>query len=264
MNANRDLIWGIALSLIAHGVILGLPFSPKSQRFTLTHRSVPLEISLVKLKGHEDGRPEMKLLPLSRPERVGQSVSISKRKVTKETEKWPIGLEKKPSPVLREKPIFPPKEKISRSTPERLSPAPQRKGENKAPQPGREMKEKAPLESPQIRVEGEDLKASLIPEEGDSAKTRLITLARPRYDRNPKPPYPRIARRKGYEGVVLLKVEILPNGRVGELLLKRSSGHHILDKSALKTVQKWKFIPAKRGKNPIRMWAEIPIKFKLK
>ncbi|MFQ6078414.1 MAG: energy transducer TonB [Thermodesulfobacteriota bacterium] len=56
---------------------------------------------------------------------------------------------------------------------------------------------------------------------------------------------------------------MLRSGRVGELRVKRSSGHHILDKSALKTVKKWKFIPAKRGEDPIRMWAEIPIKFEL-
>jgi protein TonB len=88
-------------------------------------------------------------------------------------------------------------------------------------------------------------------------------LARPRYDRNPKPRYPRIARRRGYEGLVVLKVEILPDGRVGKVRVKRSSGHHILDKSALKTVKMWRFIPARQGDDPIRMWAEVPIKFDL-
>ncbi len=267
MNANRDLIWGIALSLLVHGAFLGLPFSPRSQRLTLTHQSIPLEISLVKLTGREDARPKMKLVPLSQPERVGQPLSISGRKVTKRRERGPVSLGKKPTPVLREQPIIPPKEKTLVHTPEPLPSAPQRKGEDMVPQAGGDAGEKAllpsPLPSAENQLEGENLKASLIPKGEDSAGSRRITLARPRYDGNPKPPYPRIARRRGYEGVVVLKVEILPNGRVGELRVKRSSGHHTLDKSALNTVKKWTFIPAKRGEDPIRIWAEIPIKFEL-
>ena len=268
MNANRDLIWGTALSLLVHGAFFGLPFSPGSQGPTFTHQSIPLEISLVKVKGHDNTRPKMKLVPLSQPQRVRQSLSISKRKVTKRREKSSVDLGKKPIPVLREKPITPLKEKTLTPTSKPLSPAPQRQIEENAPQPGGEMREKAPLASPlpsaETPIKGEDFKASLIPKGGDSTKSRPITLARPRYDRNPKPSYPRIARKRGYEGIVVLKVEILDNGRVGQLRVKRSSGHHILDRSALKTVKQWKFIPAKRGENPIRIWAEIPIKFELK
>jgi protein TonB len=263
MNANRDLIWGIALSLLVHGAFLGLSFSPGRQRLTFPHQSIPLEISLVKLMGHEDAKPKMKLVPLSQPERVGQSVSISKKKVTKRREKWPVSLGMKPIPVLRGKPMIPLKEKTLTPTPVPLSAAPQQRGEDKAPQPEGKGPLASPVPSAENRLEGGDLKASLMPKEGDSARSRHITLAKPRYDGNPKPSYPRIARRRGYEGIVVLKVEILPSGRVGELRVKRSSGHHILDKSALKTVKKWKFIPAKRGEDPVRMWAEIPIKFEL-
>jgi len=267
MNANRDLIWGTALSLLVHGAFLGLPFSPGGQGPTLTHQSIPLEISFVKLKGHDDARPKMKLVPLSRPQGVRQSLSMSTRKITKRREKSPLDLGKKPIPVLSEKPIDPLKEKTLTPTPEPLSPAPQRQIEENAPQPGGEMGGKASLASSlpsaESPIKEEDFKTSLIPKGGDSPKSRPIILARPRYDRNPKPSYPRIARRRGYEGVVVLKVEILPNGRVGQLRVKRSSGHHILDRSALKTVKQWKFIPAKQGENPIRIWAEIPIKFEL-
>jgi protein TonB len=267
MNANRDLIWGITLSLLVHGAFLGLSFSPSRQRLTLPHQSIPLEISLVKFMGHEDAKPKMKLVPLSQSERGGQSVSISKRKVTKRREKWPVSLGMQPIPVLSGKPMIPLKEKTLTPTPEPLSPAPQRQIEENAPQPGGEMGGKASLASSlpsaESPIKEEDFKTSLIPKGGDSPKSRPIILARPRYDRNPKPSYPRIARRRGYEGVVVLKVEILPNGRVGQLRVKRSSGHHILDRSALKTVKQWKFIPAKQGEDPIRIWAEIPIKFEL-
>ncbi len=85
----------------------------------------------------------------------------------------------------------------------------------------------------------------------------------PRYAENPKPPYPQEAREKGYHGEVLLRVEVLSNGRVGQIEIKRSSGHEILDQSAFSTVKQWKFIPAKRGEDAIPLWVNIPIKFQL-
>jgi TonB family protein len=88
--------------------------------------------------------------------------------------------------------------------------------------------------------------------------------ASPKYSENPKPPYPLEARNKGYQGRVLLKVEVLPDGRVGEIELKESSGYEVLDQSALATVKKWRFIPARKGKVTISCWVNIPITFQLK
>ncbi|MGA2466190.1 MAG: energy transducer TonB [Thermodesulfobacteriota bacterium] len=85
----------------------------------------------------------------------------------------------------------------------------------------------------------------------------------PRYAKNPKPIYPQVAREKRYEGEVLLRVEVLSNGRVGQIEIKKSSGYDVLDQSALTTVKEWKFIPARRGDVPIPFWINIPIKFQL-
>jgi TonB family protein len=90
-----------------------------------------------------------------------------------------------------------------------------------------------------------------------------IIFIQPSYGENPKPPYPPEARRKGYHGEVLLKVEVLSNGRVGEIEVKKSSGHDVLDRSALNTVRKWKFVPARKGETPISLWVNIPIRFQL-
>ena len=84
-----------------------------------------------------------------------------------------------------------------------------------------------------------------------------------RYAENPKPPYPEEARKNGMEGEVLLRVEVLADGQVGGIEVKRSSGHEILDRSALSTVKQWKFIPANRGNGSIACWVNIPIKFHL-
>jgi protein TonB len=90
-----------------------------------------------------------------------------------------------------------------------------------------------------------------------------VVLIHPRYAENPKPPYPREARKMGFQGEVLLKVEVLSNGLVGQVEVKKSSGHEILDRSALSAVKQWKFFPAKRGEIAIASWVNIPIKFQL-
>jgi TonB family protein len=89
-------------------------------------------------------------------------------------------------------------------------------------------------------------------------------MAPPRYGENPKPVYPLEARQKGYEGAVLLKVEVLQNGRVGEVQVEKSSGYEILDQSAIAAVKKWRFVPASKGGVNIPCWVTIPFKFQLR
>ncbi|MBN1366056.1 MAG: energy transducer TonB [Syntrophaceae bacterium] len=86
-------------------------------------------------------------------------------------------------------------------------------------------------------------------------------IAYPLYKENSPPVYPEIARVRGYEGIVLVSAEILPDGRVGEVKIQRSSGYAILDQSAIQAVKPWKFEPAKKSGNPFTAWVELPIKF---
>ncbi len=90
-----------------------------------------------------------------------------------------------------------------------------------------------------------------------------LLMVQPKYAENPKPLYPQEARRKGYEGEVVLRVEVLSDGRVGGIEVKHSSGYEILDRSALKAVKQWRFVPAKKGEKAISQWVNIPIKFQL-
>jgi protein TonB len=93
---------------------------------------------------------------------------------------------------------------------------------------------------------------------GDSA------LAIPRQEGNPKPPYPEVARRRGYEGTVRLKVEVLASGEVGRIWVMESSSYEVLDRSALKTVKDWSFIPARFGGIPVKSTVIVPVTFQLK
>ena len=83
------------------------------------------------------------------------------------------------------------------------------------------------------------------------------------YLNNPKPPYPLVAIRKGYQGKVLLNVEVLADGKPGEVEVLQSSGHDVLDAAAVQTVKTWRFVPAHRFGQAVRQWVHVPIKFEL-
>jgi protein TonB len=80
---------------------------------------------------------------------------------------------------------------------------------------------------------------------------------------NPAPAYPAASRRFGEQGRVLLDVYIQPDGRVGEIRLKQSSGYPRLDEAALDAVRRWRYVPAHRGDEPIAYWYVQPISFSL-
>lgn len=91
-----------------------------------------------------------------------------------------------------------------------------------------------------------------------------IQVSVPRYDVNPPPKYPRAARRRNYQGTVLLEVRVTVDGRAAEVKVARSSGHALLDESALAAVRGWLFTPARRGALPIETWVAVPVRFELR
>jgi protein TonB len=83
------------------------------------------------------------------------------------------------------------------------------------------------------------------------------------YLNNPKPEYPRMARRLGEEGTVLLRVFVSAQGAPETIELHRSSGSPRLDRAARETVRSWKFVPARKGERPVGAWVLVPITFVL-
>jgi protein TonB len=83
------------------------------------------------------------------------------------------------------------------------------------------------------------------------------------YLKNPRPPYPEIALRRGWQGEVLLKVRVSPEGRAVSVGVQRSSGRDLLDQAAIEAVKAWSFVPARQGGLPIGGWVTVPIVFKL-
>jgi len=91
-----------------------------------------------------------------------------------------------------------------------------------------------------------------------------VVDAQPKYKENPSPLYPKIARRRGYEGRTVLRVEVLESGSVGQLEIASSSGFEVLDNAALQSVKGWRFFPGKRNGTKIRQWVMVPVRFSLR
>ena len=80
---------------------------------------------------------------------------------------------------------------------------------------------------------------------------------------NPHPPYPLIARKKGFEGKLILEVLVNEDGSVKSTSIRESSGYEILDTVSKKTVEKWTFIPAKKMGQAVKDNIQVPINFVL-
>lgn len=87
---------------------------------------------------------------------------------------------------------------------------------------------------------------------------------RANYAHNPKPDYPTIAKSRGWQGKVLLRVKVSAQGLSDGVTVEKSSGHEMLDESAIEAVKKWRFIPAKRGDTPVASSVIVPIVFTLR
>ncbi|HEY0666047.1 MAG TPA: energy transducer TonB [Gallionella sp.] len=83
------------------------------------------------------------------------------------------------------------------------------------------------------------------------------------YLNNPQPGYPLAARRMGWQGKVVIEVEVLADGTPGEVIVQQSSGREVLDDAALRAVRGWRFVPARVGGIAVTKRFQIPIAFNL-
>lgn len=159
-----------------------------------------------------------------------------------------------PKPVAKPKPVKPKpveKIKIKAPRPKSISPPP-------APPP-------PPLEATPVAVEINVAATEAFPvvEEPAPAPPLIPPQFDAAYLQNPAPDYPRVARRLGEQGTVLLRVHVDPGGAAAEVAIKASSGSMRLDSSALAAVKRWRFVPAKQGNAAVSAWVIVPIVFSL-
>jgi periplasmic protein TonB len=79
------------------------------------------------------------------------------------------------------------------------------------------------------------------------------------YLQNPKPAYPETSRRLNEQGTSTIRVLIGADGQPQRAEIGKSSGFDRLDRAALATVMRWRFVPGKRNGVSEAMWFNVPI-----
>ncbi|WP_413495705.1 energy transducer TonB [Shewanella baltica] len=97
----------------------------------------------------------------------------------------------------------------------------------------------------------------------DSLQTNIVELAKPLFaTAPPQPTYPRIARKKGFEGTATIEVMFNELGEQLALTLVTSSGFSLLDQAAISAVENWQFAaPTPRFASHYKV--RVPIRFAL-
>lgn len=94
-----------------------------------------------------------------------------------------------------------------------------------------------------------------------------VPVVPPRFDvaylNNPRPEYPRVSKRIGEHGKVLLRVYVSAAGEPEQVEIRTSSGSPRLDEAARQAVWHWKFVPARQGGDEVAAWIIVPITFVL-
>lgn len=77
------------------------------------------------------------------------------------------------------------------------------------------------------------------------------------------PQYPSQAQNQGIEGFVILKLQVLEDGRVGEVKVEKAQPPGVFEAAALRAVRTWKFSAGFENGKPAIMWVKHKVNFAL-
>jgi protein TonB len=80
---------------------------------------------------------------------------------------------------------------------------------------------------------------------------------------NIPPGYPPLSAQLGEQGIVVVQMQIAPDGFVTAVQLLQTSGYPRLDEAALAALKKWRFTPAVENGQPVSSVQVLPIRFRL-
>lgn len=257
----KSLIPAAILALLLHGLFLVVPpewvhrkpkplLKPRPVTMSLSYRG-PLKPAAAPAEIPEPPRKTPAPVPPTRLKKEAKPPTPKPRPKPRKPEKKTA----RPRPA--------PKKLLSASPPPKPTASPEKEvlRETAAPADSPSPEEGVPATAHGTKSQGPGLQRSH--KKSPDPAPPLLIAAIPVYRENPAPLYPRTAKRRGYEGTVLLEVLVNREGKVKELRIFHSSGYPVLDKAALSSVKKWVFEPGKRGNERIEMWVKIPVRFQL-
>ena len=247
MNAKRYAIAGV-VSVLAHSLLLSAVPNKMVMAMPVGTDSTKVSLNLVSAPAPQPTEPVAAKPPPPAP------VEAPKKVVKEETAVKKLVKKKQPEP----------KPEVKKVT----KPAPKKTVEKKVEQ--KVVKKPTPVKKP---IENDKPKAieevaktaAPTPEQaasGVNSEPQLVT--KPTFATRPSPvKYPRIAKRRGIEGQVLVEIWIDESGKQVKQNLLKSSGTEILDDAALEAIKRWRFSSHIVDGQAIAHRVQVPVRFKL-
>lgn len=250
----KPLVWAALLSAGVHAAVLWCDPGVHRQPPALSGSQAPIVVSLAYTGAKNAAEPaavsrkRAPLPPTSEPKpKPPQPAAAVKKAAPSKKAPSPTPPASAPQPVVQAEPPA-----IAAAQPEatrQAAAAPTRPPAGPA----------APAQAGKPAPSRDGIQAS-----SPTAAGNILIPAAPLYRQNPAPPYPRIAKARGYQGRTLLNVLVGRDGRVLDAAVAASSGYGLLDEAALKAVAQWIFEPAKSGDEAVEMWVKVPIRFQIR
>ncbi|RYC40370.1 energy transducer TonB [Pectobacterium zantedeschiae] len=245
--SSRPERWlAVVATLLLHAGVLALFNAASTPPVTVPARPQPVSVELVSMVAEP---VQQEVVPVAEPE-VPTPQQVEEPTITE--------------PQVDENALLPPapeKKVLEKKVPEK-KPEPVPK---KTP-----VKKSTPAPKPTVQSQKETATAPITPTPvAQNAVAQPVDapltppLANADYLHNPAPSYPDVAISRGYEGTVLLNVQVRADGKVQTIRIHQSSGYPSLDEAARDTVLRWSFVPARRGSQPVSGWVVVPVDFSL-
>ncbi|MEQ9869446.1 energy transducer TonB [Pectobacterium odoriferum] len=243
--SSRPERWlAVIATLLLHAAVLALFNSASTPPVTVPARPQPVSVELVAVAAE----PELQAQP-AEPEPIEPDVVTPPPELTPPPVDKPVDDNALLPPVPEKKEP----EKKPESTPKKVA-----------------VKKNPPAPTPKPQAEAASATAPITPAPvAQKAVAQPVDapltppLANADYLHNPAPSYPDVAISRGYEGTVLLNVQVRADGKVQTIRIHQSSGYPSLDDAARDTVRRWSFVPARRGSQPVSGWVVVPVDFSL-
>ena len=159
-----------------------------------------------------------------------------------------------PTPILTPESTPPPPEPTPEPTPEEIVTA------KESPEVAQPTPEPTPISTPAPTSKPTPKPEPRVQKPKPAA---AVNVPKPVVIQNTPPSYPEIARRNGWEGRVLVRVEVSAEGRPISTSIAKSSGYGVLDQSALRAVKSWRFQPHTVAGISTAGSVEVPVNFAL-
>ncbi|CAG20501.1 energy transducer TonB [Photobacterium profundum] len=258
MNTKRYVIAG-ATSILFHGILLSaipnknamaMPVGTESLRVSLNLVSAPQVASSQPIAEPVKQDVIKQAVQKAPPKKVVEPVETKTKKLVKKSDDKSKVIKKvKPTPPIKK---TTPKKVVEKKTPKKQS----TKTETVKKTPAKIIDRPT---SEVVKTEQQATKSEI-----SAGANSPALVSKPTFATRPSPvKYPRLAKRRGVQGQVMVEVWIDQTGRQIKQTLIASSGTNMLDKAALDAIKKWQFSSHIVDGQAIAHRVQIPVRFQL-